>query len=73
MVIFRNIKGMESAAKGLVKAVIEKGTLMEHAIPVYYLLRGFGNESLENPDYETWRDNSMETLSNINKMSEDSK
>ncbi len=62
---FRNIKGAMTSVKWLVEEILERGILMEKAIPAYYFLGGFGNESMEHPNYEVWRENSIHAMKNL--------
>ena len=71
ILMFKNIKGARDSIKNLVGKVIKKGVLMEHTTPVYYFLGGFGNECLDNPSYETWRQNSIKVFNNLKNISED--
>ncbi len=59
---FRNIAGATNSLKELLGRVIEKGVLMQNALPAYYFLGGFGNESMEHPNYCTYRENTLYAL-----------
>lgn len=68
LLIFRNLPGVKNSVNGLVKGVLEKGVLIEKALPIYYFLGGFGNEYMTNPNHETWRENSLKTIDNIARL-----